>query len=412
VVAVSLGFDTALFGHRNAPVGWGTQTDASASSDTRAAATLEGDVKNIPAAGILQSIMMSQLTGLLSVADESEEIKIYFVDGMPTHGTSIETTGDRTVLEVLTWDKGRFKFFDNERTVERTVSKRMDVLLMEGVTLLDQRTYLTQQNLTMESYLIRKDPSLSEADFAKKVANAAPIPIEVQKQFYRRIDSQSKLFEILRSWPMPKSEWLPIMFNLVTCDVVVLADRPALASQKSRLSAAAVDRTSIDGAHKIMLRPDTGAISYQMMAYFLEYEFQRLEAGGSPFAFALFDMMAIDQYVGLQPPTPAIIAEVSRRIGLVTRKIDLLGHWETLGYALLLPQTDAAAASLVIARIVEVIRDGTMAGGISKDNLAIAFGVGCVPEDTDHAGVLLAGVKEARERAKRGSSPIVLMRSF
>jgi GGDEF domain-containing protein len=161
-----------------------------------------------------------------------------------------------------------------------------------------------------------------------------------------------------------------------------------------------------------MLRPDTGAISYQMMAYFLEYEFQRLEAGGSPFAFALFDMMAIDQYVGLQPPTPAIIAEVSRRIGLVTRKIDLLGHWETLGYALLLPQTDAVAASLVIARIVEVIRDGTIAGGISKDNLAIAFGVGCVPEDTDHAGVLLAGVKEARERAKRGSSPIVLMRSF
>jgi len=215
IAGMRLGLNPALFGHRDAPVGWGTNTSMTGSGADRTAATLEGDLKNIPSASILQSVLISKLSGLLSVSDGSEEIKIYFVDGMPTHGTSIETTGDKSVIELLTWDKGRFKFFPNERSMEKTVNKRMEVLLMEGVALLDQRTYLTQQNLTMESYLIRKDPNLSEADFQTRVANAAPISINVQKQFYRRVDSQSTLFEILRAWPMPKSEWIPIMFNLI-----------------------------------------------------------------------------------------------------------------------------------------------------------------------------------------------------
>jgi len=411
IAGMRLGFNPALFGHTDAPVGWGTSS-VPVPVDERNAATLEGDLKNIPAASILQSVLISKLNGLLVVADGSEEIKIYFVDGMPTHGHSIETVGDKSVIELLTWDMGRFKFLPNERSTEKTVNKRLEVLLMEGVTLLDQRTYLNQQGLTMESYLIRKEQALSEQEFEKKVSTGAPISGDTQKQFYRLVDSQSTLFEMLRGWPMAKSEWIPILFNLLSCDVVVLSDRPAMSSQKSRFSAVAIDRASIDGALKIMLRPDTGIMSYPMMAYFLDYEFQRFETGGPPFALVLFDMMMVDQYGTMLQPSPPVVAEVSRRIGLVKRKIDFFGHWETLGYALILPQTDSAASSLVVSRMAEVIRDGTIVGGINKNNLAIALGVGNLPEDANHLGVLLAGVKEAKERAKRGTSPIVLMRSL
>jgi GGDEF domain-containing protein len=282
---------------------------------------------------------------------------------------------------------------------------------MEGVTMLDQRTYLTRAGLAMDSYLIRKDPSMSETDFGKRVAGAAPIPFEWQKNFYLLVDGESTLFDLLRACPLPKAEWVPVMFNLISCEIVILSDRPAQTARKNLFFADPVDRASIDGAIKVASREETGIFTYPMMAYFLENEFSRFESGGAPFALVLFEMMYKSQY-GLEPPSPTLIQEVVRRVKMIQRKIDLFGHWETFSFALILPLTDAAATSLVVMRLAEVIRDSSLEGDINKDNLALAVGVGNVPEDCRHMGVLLAGVKEAKERAKRGASPIVLMRSL
>ncbi|HEY9775670.1 MAG TPA: DUF4388 domain-containing protein [Planktothrix sp.] len=402
-----LGINPAFMGSGDGH-GWG---GSQAEVEEKWLASLEGDLQNMPAPSVLQSIMISKLSGMLTVTDGSEEVKIYFMDGMPTHGMSIETTGDGAVTELLTWEKGRFKFFPNEHTTEKTVRKRLEVLLMEGVTMLDQRTYLNKNGLTMDTYLIRKDPNMSEPEFVKRVSAAAPIPFEWQKNFYLLIDGETNLFDLLRACPVPKAEWVPVMFNLISCEIVVLSDRPAQSARKNLFYAAPIDRASIDGAIKVASREETGIFTYPMMAYFLDMEFMRFEAGGPPFALVLFEMMYKSMY-GLEPPSNSQICEVVRRVKMVQRNIDLFGHWETFGYSLLLPQTDAAATSLVVMRLSEVIRDGSMEGDINKDNLALAIGVGNVPEDCRHMGVLLAGVKEAKERAKRGTSPIVLMRSL
>lgn len=385
---------------------WGKKEESDAP-----AASLEGELKDISPPSLLQSVQLSKLNGLLLVSDGTEEIKIFFVDGAPVHATSIENQGNGSVIELLTWEKGKFKFYPNERTTERTVTKRVDALLMEGITLLDQQTFLSKAGVDMDKYLIRKDPNLGEKEFEERLKKGAPLGLEPQKAFYRMIDSQSTLFELLRLSPKPRSEWVPIMFNMLSCDLIVLSDRPAQSARKNLFYSAPVDRNVIDSAQRVMVRAETGLYTYNFMLFFLEQEFMRFENGGGPFSLILMEMMTRDEKV-VEQPKPAVVKEVARRIGLVKRNIDIFGHWETLGYALILPQTDAGATALVAARLPEVIWDATMPGGITKTNLLLACGVGSVPEDCTHMGVLLAGAKEAKERAKRSVSPVVLMRGL
>ena len=52
------------------------------------------------------------------------------------------TRGDSAFLELITWQVGEFRFWPDETTLDRTINKRLDGMLMEGVALLDQNKYL------------------------------------------------------------------------------------------------------------------------------------------------------------------------------------------------------------------------------------------------------------------------------
>lgn len=375
-------------------------------------ATLEGDLQNLPIPNLFQSISMSKMTGRLAVKSTKSGAEIFFEEGAPVHAFAAEAQGDMAILETLTWEEGKFRFFKNDRTLERTVKKRLDSLLMEGIGLLDQTKYLTSKGVSLETYLFRKHPNLSEAEFENRVSKFVPMDMNLQKQFYQSIDNMSNVFELLRRRPLAKTEWVAILFNFVHGDLISISDKPPAGVRMGLMDVKSLDQSMIQGAMRHLVRQETGLYTYPIFLYFLEQEFHRYERLSVPFSIIVFEMRIRDPMAGLQPLPIPLVQEAARRIRSVQRKLDMLAHFETFDFAVLLPHSNTESAGFFAQRIFELILNTPLAVGLSPQNLSLSFGVAGIPEDCDDPGYLLASAREAQRKASEGTLPVCLFKTI
>jgi len=110
---------------------------------------------------------------------------------------------------------------------------------------------------------------------------------------------------------------------------------------------------------------------------------------------------------------PAQAASIAAaRIDLVKRPLDVLGHFETLDYAIVLPNTRASSAAFIANRIYENLTATPLIPGVDKSNLFLSFGVANLPNDGDDLASLVSAAKEAKHTAKTGNFPVVLSRTL
>ncbi len=282
---------------------------------------------------------------------------------------------------------------------------------MEAVTLLDQSRYLFNSGLKMDLYIAKKYPNLSEAEFEAKIREAAPHELAPQKEFYVKLDGNQTLFDILREKPMPKRDWVPVMFNLIQTDLIELRETPLKPDKTKLLQATVLDRVAIDNIFRSLKRADTNVISYPAFQFFLEMEFNRYQLFGTPFCVVIFDMWMVG--VGKQEPLPVqALAEASKRINNLKRSIDLMAHFETFNYGLLLPNTETASAAILCHRILEVLNGSPLMMGMDQRKAALSFGIAGVPEDCRDISLLLSAAKVAKNVAQQSEFPIVMFKDL
>lgn len=380
-------------------------------SERKGGVTLEGDLEDIQAPSLLQSIKMTKMTGRLLLSNKLERVELYFIDGSPVHVNALENKGDDALIDIIMWEEGTFQFFPLERTAERTVTKPLDQLLMEGVTTLDQYRSLQKSGLMMDSYLLRKFPWLTEEQFEKAVSGGLPVDLSVQKRLYKQIDHKSTLFDILRRKPLSRSQWVPILFNLLSCDLIVISDKPTRAAKRSTLEVVGIDQSAIHAALNQLTRPETGLLSYPLFLYFLDQEYARFERTGLPFSAVVFEVKKRTENGGLEPLSTRGIKTLSHRLNSIKRPFDLIGHYQTFDYAAMLPFCDVAGASMVAQRMAQMIFKESI-DGEQPDQLAIAFGIACIPEDCREVPVLLSAALEAKTKARETGTPIMAFSSL
>ena len=386
-------------------------SQASQAVQDQGAAALEGDLQNLPIPNLLQSIAMTKMTGRLAVKSSKGGGEFYFEEGAPVYAVAADAQGDLAILESLTWEEGKFRFFERERTVERNVKKRLDSLLMEGIGLLDQLKYLQNSGVKMETYLFRKVANLTEKDFEQRVSQFVPMDMNLQKQFYQSVDDMSTLFELLRRRPLVKTEWVPILFNLLHADLLAFSDKPPAGVRMGLMEVQSLDRTQIQGVMSKLVRPETGLYTYPMFLFFLEQEFHRFERLNVPFSVVLFDMRLRDA-MGLQPLSGPMLNEAVRRLITVRRNLDIIAHFETFDFAAILPHTTTDSAAFFAQRVIELIMQTPLAPHIHPANIHLSFGVAGVPEDCDDPAFLIAAAKEARTRAASSTMPVCLFKNI
>lgn len=373
---------------------------------TRRPPTLDGDLTDMTPPSLLQSMQIGKMTGVLMVISHEDMVEIYFEEGLPIHAIAPDSKGEAAVMELLMWDVGKFAFYPNERTTERTVRRRMEGMLMESAPLMDQYRYLAEVGLSMNSYVVRRQGMISESEFEQRVQRGARMDMEKQKQFYQLIDNKSTLFDLLRKMPMPKVEWIPTLYNLICCDLAAPSGNAQIEQAIPPLEAMGIDRAPIEAALKALKRPATGLIDYPVILHNLEQEFFRYEHTATPFCILLFDMRYRSK-TGLDLLPPVAVQEAAKRIATVKRNIDCLAHFEQAGFILVLPSTQVSAATLVAKRLCDILWDSSLGGNLDSRSLALAFGVAGMPEDCQDLGSLLNSARESLNQSKRTGSPVV-----
>jgi len=377
-------------------------------------ATLEGDLKNLQVPNLLQSIMLAKMTGRLDVRNRSESAELFFHDGIPLHAKIKDTIGDNAIIELITWSVGEFRFWPDETSPERTVNKRLESMLMEGVALLDQNKYLETAGLKLESCLVKKNAMISEEEFAARVLKGAPIGLEQQLDFYELIDNRNSFFDLLRNRPMMKVDWVPILFNLVSCGLVQITDQAPTQNRIAKLKSLGVDEHAVQSVLKGLIRPETGILTYPAFIYLLDQEYLRYEYFNHPFSILIFSIgQRKGQVEGMVEALQMLaVRRAMQRISLVKRHVDMLGHYETFDYAMLLPNTNSTAASALASRIADVLREAPLSSDMDSRSLALAFGVATVPEDCQELDKVLMAARKARDKAKFTQQRVVLAREI
>ncbi len=378
-------------------------------------ALLEGDLKNLATPKLMQKINLSKLTGRLDVKTRLDTAQVYFEDGIPVHSVMKDTPGDSALIELVTWVSGEFRFWPDEKTSLKTINKPLDIALTEGIALGDQTKYLETNGLRLESCLVKKNAMISKNEFGSRLSKGLPIPIEVQSDFYEFIDSRTTLFDFLRKHPLSKAEWVPILFNLVSCGLIQIKDQAAQQNRWAGLKAIGIEEADVQNIAAQLLRPDTGIFCSAALIYFLDQEYLRYEYFNLPFSIIVFSLgekkttAAGDSVEPLQTFT---IRRAMQRISMIKRQIDILGHYQDFDYAMLLPNTNSTAAAGLATKIMDVLREAPLSSDMDARNLALAFGVATVPEDYQEMDKLLLAANKARDRAKTSHQKVIFAREL
>jgi Domain of unknown function (DUF4388)/Diguanylate cyclase, GGDEF domain len=379
-------------------------------------ALLEGDLKNLTTPKLLQKVNQARWTGRLDVRTRLDQAQVYFEDGVPIHSVMKDTPGDSALIELITWTVGEFRFWPDERTTLKTINKTLDLALTEGIALGDQNKYLETNGLRLDSCLVKKNAMISKNEFGSRLSKGLPIELEVQSNFYEFIDSRTTLFDFLRKHPMSKAEWVPILFNLVSCGLIQIKDQ---AAQQNRLAGLkgviGIDEAAVQNIAAHLLRHETGIYSYPAVIYFLDQEYLRYEYFNLPFSiivFSLGEKKTTPAGDSVEPLQTFAIRRAMQRISLIKRQVDMLGHYQEFDYCMLLPNTNSTAAAGLATKIMDVLREAPLSSDMDSRNLALAFGVATVPEDYQEMDKLLLAANKARDKAKTGHQRVVFAREI
>ncbi len=182
--------------------------------------TLEGDLRKLPMPNLLQTISMSKLTGSLQIKSSAATAEVFFNDGEVVHCLSGDNQGESAFVELIGWEAGKFWFYPAPKTEIRTINRRLDLLIMQGIQHTDQFKYLKANGLKMKAVLKRVNESITNAEFEELLASGTGIDILDQKRFYESVDNQTELIYLLQAQKLNQSQWVPILYNLFNCGLI------------------------------------------------------------------------------------------------------------------------------------------------------------------------------------------------
>lgn len=382
--------------------------------------TFEGSIETTQLSTLITTLNNDGLTGRLEILGDESVGEIYFLNGVAMYAHVAGILGDSAVRELITWRKGTFAFFLDEKTEVRNVLKPLMETVMEGIALLDKKKHLERMGLTTDAYLVKKARNLSDTEVRLMLTKGEPLNVERQIEVYRIIGNKYSLNDLLRDRPMESADWIPLIFNFLTCELIEI--KPPDAVKVGALDFLGDGAKEVNSLLEAMVRQETGVLSYSAFLLYLQHEFYRFEAYGWPMSIILFEMNRKKEYDTNQKRgdlqtmfdvlPPSAVQNAAKRIEMVKRPLDILGHYEMLEYALLLPNTRTASAAYVANRILQTLTVTPLIKNLDKKSLKLAFGVANLPADGDSLQQLLSAARKAKDRAVEANFPLIISKSY
>lgn len=366
------------------------------SDGMREKVTLAGDLKEIQLPDVLQSISLCRMTGKLSLKrDELTMAELFFTEGNIQHADIKNTftgerqsVGDDAILELFMWTEGEFRFQPDWTASHKTVTRRLESLLLEGTTMSDYHAYVVKAGVTAETRLIQTRPYLSDAEVEEIINSGVPHAVDQQKHVYQQIGPDGITFgAIAAEGKVPRLLYNTILYNLMNLNLIHVADKKGAALQPFE-----IDQNAASWAFKSLTNPDTGLVKFPLFLMYLEQEFDRHKKIGTPLSVAF-----------IQPRNNLleVQARIAECFARTQHKFDIIANVEGSELVCLLPHRKTPQAYLDLERFAAIL-----SAEYNVKSNDISIGIACIPEDTSTIEMMLAQGRDAKNRAVESSSTI------
>ncbi len=347
--------------------------------------TLQGNLKNIQIGNLFQSINMNQMTGRLEILAPHNKAAVFFVDGNPVHAALRGAEGTEAMIQLQAWEDGEFTFYDESVNVTRSIQRGLIGLLMEGAKFVDHSKYLTKGGLTHDSYLI----PVKDVDLEQALTKGVDCKLADVISIYKLIDGAKTWGDIQRDLELAKSEWVPVMFNLISCGLVQISTTPTKSTRQSA-TVIKMDWQTVQAFEQSICRTDTGLYTQPSLLYFLSQEWFKYEVMEVPFSLLVFGFAnKTEPHSQLIPFRTRAIEDLRQKVFKTKRKYDLLCHFGAFSYAMLLPLSTRSSAHRQAEILAEICATIVVSEDYERDNIEFRAGIANIPEDCNTLDDLL-----------------------
>ncbi len=382
-----------------------TGAQPQASSAQAPSGKLEGSIADLPLHKVLEKIMHEKLSGRLAVRGTEASGDVYTQNGEPIHATNGSGSGDKVLVDLLTVRNGKFRFVKDEKSPSptNTTTRRIESLIVEVSSINDQIHYLEARGLCDTAFLLSPNSRASDADFHAHpdLSSGVPIDPNLQLAVFRAIGPGKKLGELLQAKTFRRAEWIPIIFNLVSSNLLQITSEP-MKSERSEKSEAAppvdtgLDFNTMKGCMQPLQDQTLGIYDGQVFIYFIALEFYRFNQFQSPFSVACFCLKAVTEPQQLSPD------ELRRALSIVQSKlrpVDMIGQVNNKTFGLLLPNASTNEANALLKEIQAAL----------GNSMYEHFGLISTPETPGSMTMqeLLNGAMQCHKRAEMSYSNLV-----
>lgn len=374
----------------------------------------EGSVGPGSIAGLLHDIARAGDTGRLDVRCNDSIATVFIQDGRPIDATANDIVGDEAIIELLTWPEVTFTFEHQLLRGNQTVSETIESLVAQSTLLTDRTNRLKELGMLPTSTYLPMISMLSQADFLARVQENCPCDPDTISRVYCSLDGKRTFDELCRFLHLSRIQLLHIIFHLYIKEVIKIANdvRPKSALT---LSPRMIDNSAIQSIMMSLRRAETGLFIYPAFLYFLEQEYFRAYRSRAAFSVVVFELRqkkVIDGKLVKRILHEKAQMDAILRISNIKRHVDMMAHYDSYDYALLLPSTRPQGAEIFINRVIDALKAKPLGGEIDPSQLAIAFGCCSIPDDFKDMSSLLGGADLAMDQARKKEQDLVMYRDI
>jgi hypothetical protein len=178
--------------------------------------SLQGSLKHLQLADVIQLISVSGKTGMFHLKKDQHTGMIYLKDGNIIHAELDELNGEEAVYELAIWNDGEFNFEPDVEPATRTISKSNTNLLMEAARRLDEWRVLSRKipNLDMIPEFVVDQGS----DRGQNNLNTH------EWLMLSKINGKTDIRTIAKSSNLPVFDVCKVLYGLVTHGLVALKE--------------------------------------------------------------------------------------------------------------------------------------------------------------------------------------------
>lgn len=347
---------------------------------------LSGNISGaIELQNVIHSIALCKMYGALVFNRDLEQACIFFengevVDSLLQKGfagadSAADLRGDHAFLEILTWNSGSFFFDYSRKAFSATITRKTQTLLTEGLMLRDYCEALSARGIDIDTTFVPATPQLSPANVEAKLKEGLPLGLQWQLGIYGDLHGGLSLYELLKRKPMPKAIWAPVIYNLLSLQLITCAGQNATPQTVPTLDMLQLDGDAMSAFAREISRPDTGICNQSAFCFFVSRELQRFKQTGRAFS-VLIIQPRVRRGKGADGLSIEALRECTQRLCAGSGALDVVGHYQLLELGILMPESGELSNWLdVVNRVRRCITWPLLPGIPDDEDLLLTISV-------------------------------------